>query len=245
MSHSSKPHYTPANTQDDLLLHNLLNFYENERNLNIIQQIVAGESRISLRIIDWFVTNYAKKYETEYVIKMRTGILKDLIEDCVFKVYHRYKLQLKAYSKRKFDSFCRWERISIPCGKDSQMLTTIGQLNFFKWAIDNSILDYIDANYDAIEKDMNSRNSGSSRKNATSSNDGSSRRNATSSNDGSSRRNATSSTESSDTSDATADEVQPPLKSDGKTRKKRQELSVSASKCIKKEMVHIVVSFDK
>lgn len=204
--------YTPANTQDDLLLHNLLRFYDDEKHMHTIQQIVNGESRISLRIIDWFVTNYAKKYETEYTIRMRTGILKDLIEDCTFKVYHRYKLQLKAYSKRKFDSFCRWDRISIPCGQDNQMLTTIGQLNFFKWAIDNRVLEYIDANYDAIEKDMNSRNS-------------------------SSRRNTTSSTEGSD-------EAQP-LKSDGKTRKKRQELSVSASKCIKKEMVHIVVSFDK
>jgi len=232
----SKPHYTPANTQDDLLLHNLLHFYENETHMNAIQRIVAGESKISLRIIDWFVTNYAKKYETEYTIKMRTGILKDLVEDCVFKVYHRYKLQLKAYSKKKFDSFCRWDRISIPIGQDSQMLTTIGQLNFFKWAIDNHILEYIDANYDDIEKDMNSRNSGSSR------------RNTTASTESSSRRNTTSSTESSESSLETSvesDEVQPPLKSDGKTRKKRQELSVSASKCIKKEMVHIVVEFDK
>jgi hypothetical protein len=153
---------------------------------------------------------------------MRTGILKDLVEDCVFKVYHRYKLQLKAYSKRKFDSFCRWERISIPFAENSQMLTTIGQLNFFKWAIDNHILEYIEANYEDIEKDMNSRNS-------------------------SSRRNTTASTDSSSdaSSDALSEELEQPLKSDGKTRKKRQELSVSASKCIKKEMVHIVVEFDK
>jgi hypothetical protein len=206
-------YYAPANTQDDLLLHNLLRFYEDVENMNTIQRIVNGESRISLRIIDWFVTNYAKKYETEYTIRMRTGILKDLIEDCTFKVYHRYKLQLKAYSKRKFDSFCRWERVSIPFGSNSQMLTTIGQLNFFKWAIEHRILEYIDAHYDDIEKDMNSRNS-------------------------SSRRNATSSS-----SDTTEDE--PPLKPDGKTRKKRQELSVSASKCIKMETVKIVVEFDK
>lgn len=192
--------------------------------MKTIQTIVNGESRISLRIIDWFVTNYAKKYETEYVIRMRTGILKDLIEDCVFKVHHRYKLQLKAYSKRRFDSFCRWDRISIPCDQETEMMTTIGQLNFFKWAIENRILDFIDANYEDIERDMNSRNS-------------------------SSRRNTTSSTESSDTSDASdalaGDSVIPTQKTDGKTRKKRHELSVSASKCIKKEMVQIVVTFDK
>ena len=212
-----------ANTQDDLLLNNLMHFYDNSTHMKTIQTIVNGESKVSLRIIDWFVTNYAKKYDTEYVIRMRTGILKDLVEDCVFKVYHRYKLQLKAYSKKRFDPFCRWDRISIPCtknGEDCLMETTIGQLNFFKWAIDNKILDYIEKNYVEIEKDMNSRNS-------------------------SSRRNTTSSTESSDTSTGTDEEATPMTKSDGKTRKKRQELSVSASKCIKKEMVQIVVTFDR
>jgi len=216
-------YYTPANTQDDLLLQNLMNFYENAANMLTIRAIVNGESQVSLRIIDWFVTNYAKKYETEYVIQMRTGILKDLIEDCVFKVYHRYKLQLKAYSKKRFDPFCRWDRISIPCGDECFMETTIGQLNFFKWAIENRILDHIENHYEDIEKDMNSRNS-------------------------SSRRNTTSSTENSDTSaedDKTASAATATMKSDGKTRKKRQELSSTSSKCIKKEMVKIVVAFDR
>jgi len=216
-------YYTPANTQDDLLLQNLMNFYENAANMLTIRAIVNGESQVSLRIIDWFVTNYAKKYETEYVIQMRTGILKDLIEDCVFKVYHRYKLQLKAYSKKRFDPFCRWDRISIPCGDECFMETTIGQLNFFKWAIENRILNHIENHYEDIEKDMNSRNS-------------------------SSRRNTTSSTENSDTSaeeTITASAATATTKSDGKTRKKRQELSSTSSKCIKKEMVKIVVAFDR
>lgn len=222
-------YYTPANTQDDLLLQNLMNFYENPANMLTIRAIVDGESTVSLRIIDWFVTNYAKKFETEYVIRMRTGILKDLVEDCVFKVYHRYKLQLKAYSKKRFDPFCRWDRISIPCGDECYMETTIGQLNFFKWAIENRILDYIEANYEDVEKDMNSRNS-------------SSRRNTASDDSGSSRRNTTSSTESSETG---SEDAATPPKTDGKTRKRRQELSTTASKCIKKEMVKMVVEFDR
>jgi hypothetical protein len=220
--------YAAASTQDDLLLHNLMNFYENAENMNKIQTIVNGESKVSLRIIDWFVTNYAKKHDTEYKIRMRTGILKDLVEDCTFKVYHRYKLQLKAYSKRKFDSFCRWDRISIPCTKNGEeclMETTIGQLNFFKWAIDNKILDYIEQYYDDIERDMNARNS-SSRRNTTSSTEGS----ETGSEDAAATPTSTTKTDG---------------KTDGKTRKKRQELSVSASKCIKKEMVQIVVTFDR
>jgi hypothetical protein len=73
-------------------------------------------------------------------------------------------LKLKAYSKRRFDPFCRWDRISIPYKDDKFIETTIGQLNFFKWAIENKVIDFIEENYETIEKDMNSRNSTSKRK---------------------------------------------------------------------------------
>jgi hypothetical protein len=146
--------------------------------------------------VDWFVTNYAKKNFTVYE-------LPDSMDDNRFKVYHDYKLKLRAYSKKRFDPFCRWERISIPYDSENFMETTIGQLNFFKWAIENRIIEYIEKNYANIENDMNERNSTSKRK------------------------------ISLDSSDP-----------NNKTRKKREELSVSACKCIKKEMVKIVVKFN-
>ena len=80
------------------------------------------------------------------------------------------------------------------------METTIGQLNFFKWALQNNVIRYIEEHYNEIEADMNNRNT-SSKKNMTD-------------------HNA------------------------NKTRKKREELSISACKCIKKEDVKIVVSFN-
>jgi hypothetical protein len=89
------------------------------------------------------------------------------------------------------------------------METTIGQLNFFKWAIENKIVDYIVQNYDAIENDMNNRNSTSKRR--------------------------TISADDTDHNDTTTDNT--------KTRKKREELSISACKCIKKEDVKIIVKF--
>ena len=39
------------------------------------------------------------------------------------------------------------------------METTIGQLNFFRWIIENNILNYIEKNIEDINKDMNNRNS--------------------------------------------------------------------------------------
>jgi hypothetical protein len=145
-------------TQNELLLNNLLTFYNKDDNLSRMLKIITGESKISLRIVDWFTTNYAKKNFTLYNL---TNALNQTIR---FKVYVDYKLKLKAYSKARFDPFCRWERISIPYKDGTCIETTIGQLNFFKWAIENKVIDYIDEHYDVIEKDMNNRNSTSKRK---------------------------------------------------------------------------------
>jgi len=145
-------------TQNELLLNNLMDFYKEEKYLSRMLKIITGESKISLRIVDWFATNYAKKYYTLYPIFETNGLTRR------FKVYFDYKLKLKAYSKKRFDPFCRWERISIPYKNGSCIETTIGQLNFFKWAIENKVIEYIEENYETIEKDMNSRNSTSKRK---------------------------------------------------------------------------------
>ena len=82
-------------------------------------------------------------------------------KDSRFKVYEDYKLKLKAYSKKRFDPFCRWERIQVPIHENSDYSfeTTIGQMNFFKWALENNIIDYIEQHYEDIEKDMNENNS--------------------------------------------------------------------------------------
>ena len=56
-------------TQNELLLKNLLEYYEEEPTLNKMLNIINGESSISLRIVDWFVTNYAKKNFTVYNLR--------------------------------------------------------------------------------------------------------------------------------------------------------------------------------
>ena len=204
------------NTQNDLLMKNLMDFYNDHTNLQKMMHIINGETKISLRIVDWFVTNYAKKYYTVYELPDQ----RNPKESQRFKVYNDYKLKLKAYSKRRFDPFCRWERISIPYNDEKIMETTIGQLNFFKWAIENRIIDYIEKNYDTIEIDMNHRNSTSKHRSSTDS-------------------------ETSISTVSTSDSIDKTFSSDKtKTRKKREELSVFACKCIKKEDVRIVVKFN-
>ena len=131
-------------TQNGLLLDNLMKFYENDNNIEKILPIINGQSSISLRLIDWFVTNYSKKH---FVVLNNNNNKR-------FNVYIDYKLRLKAYSKKRFDPFCRWDRITIPYQKDSVMETTIGQLNFFRWMLENNILAYIKENID-LERFIN------------------------------------------------------------------------------------------
>lgn len=206
-------------TQNNLLLKNLLKFYDKGNNLDTMLKIINGHSKISLRIIDWFATNYAKKFYTVYTIQ---NTLRR------FKVYVDYKLKLKAYSKKRFDPFCRWDRITIPYKDGTFIQTTIGQLNFFKWAIENDVVQYIEENYEAIENDMNSRNS-------------------TSKHSRSSLSSTSTASEDYDIYDIQSGMTtnEPNSKADkNKTRKKREELSISATKSIKKEKVEIVVSFE-
>jgi hypothetical protein len=67
-------------------------------------------------------------------------------------VYLSYKSHLKAYSKKMFDPFCRWKRI-----KFHDVETTVGQLNFFEWAINDDVLDYLETNRETVHDDMESR----------------------------------------------------------------------------------------
>ena len=103
-------------TQNNLLLGKLMKFYKVDGNLEKILTIINGENKMSLRLIDWFVTNWAKKYYTVYNISEKG-------ESRRFKVYTDYKLKLKAYSKRRFDPFCRWDRINIPYNEMSYIQT--------------------------------------------------------------------------------------------------------------------------
>ena len=186
-------------TQNELLMSTLLDFYKDSHNIHIMMNIINGDTKMSLLIVDWFVTNYAKKHFTVYELPS----ISNPGNDSRFKVYNEYKLKLKAYSKKRFDPFCRWDRITIPYNTNQSMETTIGQLNFFKWAIENNIITYIQSHFQDIEQDMNNCNSTAKRRT-----------------------------------------IYESPNDNAKTRKKREELSISACKCIKKETVKIIVKFD-
>jgi len=142
-------------SNNEVILNSLNEFYGSASNIEPSDEIkrvipiLLGKSKLSIRIIDWFVTNFSKKNNIIYPL-----VIKDNRVIKYFNVYNDYKSQLKGYKKKLFDPFCRKRRIPFHFTRDNHIITTPGQLNFFKWALSNKILDYIEEHFDDINSDM-------------------------------------------------------------------------------------------
>jgi hypothetical protein len=216
------------NRKQKKLVHRLNGAYCRTGKMERILPILTGKSRISLRLIDWFVTNYSKIFNThyslnEYKLKRETRIKKgkthitrthkkDKIKERaiekdkekekdkdnkseislssspqennnvlidkekdgdniskienkdeyfndLFFVYPSYRQELKTNSKKRFDVFCRNGSFNYYYDDYKFIETNDGQLNFFDWADNMYVIDYIEENYEEIEKDMELRNS--------------------------------------------------------------------------------------
>jgi len=136
-------------SQENNIIKTFLNFYENNEFTNIFIYLISPNSPISIRLIDHFITKYSKNFKTNYKLKENN------VEQ-TFNVYTSYKQQLKAYQKKYFDPFSRGERIPFFIN-DICIITTISQLNFFKWFISKKIYDYVLENRNQIDNDMNQK----------------------------------------------------------------------------------------
>lgn len=137
--------------REKILMQNLMGFYSYSANLDQLLPVLLKKSKISLRILDWFVTNYAKEFRVGYKI-IHLGRVKN------FSVYDSYKAQLKAFHKGLFDPFCRGKRIFFEYYEGCKVETTVGQLNFFKWVIENKVLDYVENHLERISQHMSLMN---------------------------------------------------------------------------------------
>ena len=109
--------------------------------------IIEKKSDITLRIIDFFVSVYSKIY----------GIKYKLIDSAntyyYFDVYSSYKKNIKHYKKIYFDPFRRKCHVTINYDNENKLLvTTVGQMNFFRWAMQNYVIEYIENNLTSIQK---------------------------------------------------------------------------------------------
>ena len=168
--------YSKLDARQILILQPLVEFFSNSRNMYILVNILNGRSIVSLRLIEYFVVNYVLKNKLRFNMLRYSNDKKYLVEnlkeitnkkeereydnnfDNMVLVHDNYKAQLKQYNKKNFDPFCRSKRIKLFYDIENNdkvyFDTTVAQLNFFKWAIDNYIIDYIIDNLETIEEAM-------------------------------------------------------------------------------------------
>jgi hypothetical protein len=125
-------------------------FYKDAENAEKFINIISGTCEISIRLIDHFVTKYSKFNKCNY--KLVEGD-----KETNFNVHYDYKNQLKNFQKTYFDPFSRGDRIPFFM-KDTCIITTIGQLNFFKWFISRKIFDHLITKKSEVYNDMNIKN---------------------------------------------------------------------------------------
>ena len=207
--------------KQDQVISWLQDFYTAPGNLEKLLPILQGSSPISLRLVDYFVTNYAKKSNTSYMLGGRH-----------FLVYFNYKRELNAYSKRLFDPFCRRERIMFQARGIEPFVTTVGQLNFFRWFIEKDIYNFVSEHREDIEKDMNSTLKQHY-----------SRSNTTASTKQTSTESVCTEKEKAPSTSTTLSITDETLSNASSSRKKRCELTQSAMKKVNVHECDVVVHF--
>ena len=129
---------------DEVLLDSVLEWYnEDLARVEAFLAIVKRKNGMSLRVIDWLVTNYSK---TRCVVLETDGVPRDLNRD--------YQKNLSAYNKRNMDPFARKNKISIMVNGKESRNSTVGQLNFFRWFIKNGIGSFLQKNKVLVEDHM-------------------------------------------------------------------------------------------
>ena len=153
----------PPDSAHALMLGSLTSYFQRHTNhRRHLHDLIEARTAISLRLLDWFVTHFAKKNNVLYWLDTHNEFYPHLsngVELRKFTVYTEYRAQLRAFSKHSFDPFRRHNRISFVVNERSDgspvfVDTTIGQLNFFRWALQNKVIEYVLRNLSTIEDDM-------------------------------------------------------------------------------------------
>ncbi len=132
--------------KDEVLLRSVLDWYNSGPGGSRVQRfmdVVKHKDGLSLRIIDWLITNFSKKVSVSIETQ---GLPGDLHRD-----YHK---NLSAHNKKNFDPFARRQRICVLVFGKEKRFSTIGQLNFFRWFLQKNLCGFLLENKAAIEGHM-------------------------------------------------------------------------------------------
>jgi hypothetical protein len=122
---------------------------------NVFIPIVEQNSIISLRALDWFVINYARRKSFSVINP----------DGRVVSVYSNYRMWLQFWHRPCFDAFRRGPRVFFSHAGEVYA-TTPGQANYIHWAAKLGILAYLTKHHKVIEADMNEHSKNKTKSNA-------------------------------------------------------------------------------
>ena len=129
-------------SKDELYGIKLKDVFQRDNNFERFRNLLSSE--VSLRDYEWLVKDYAPKKKVSYEHKGRP-----------FIVYHQFTQARTDARKKRFDPFARGKHIDFTPDADKwpAVSTTLGQLNFFVWAFENGIMEYMDVHHDDVHAD--------------------------------------------------------------------------------------------
>lgn len=145
--------------RNDLLIE--LQKYYTPGKFAIILPVLMGEDVLTMSIINYVVITYSKKYDSCIIEKNKTKTVYTYIN-------RSYDAKLDQDRRQCFDAFCREPKIYFEYEPGKSILTSVAQLNFYKWVLDIGLLDFIRENYDHIKYDYDLRSKSESIANSTS-----------------------------------------------------------------------------
>jgi len=120
-------------------------FFTLERLSNVVVPLNDESSKTPrLRAFDWAVTNFSKG---------RPAL--QIVDGTIVDPNLNYQNELKKHHRLLFDPFRRGTHIFFESGGSTHR-TTVGQLCFIKWCIDNHVDRYVEENLEAIRAHMSS-----------------------------------------------------------------------------------------
>jgi hypothetical protein len=133
-------------------------FFSKAEHMGKLLPFLRGTSKISLRMVEWFVFVHSMKTTVDWFIGGN-----------YFNVYLDYQAEMLENKKQKFDPMGRkWRKEKRKDGtvvrvyhginffhtEKDFIVTSVAQLNFFRWFIGKGILDYVVENFDHLSAEM-------------------------------------------------------------------------------------------
>lgn len=145
MSERKNQKHPNMSTKEWLLGQKLMIFYQDNSDflVNTLYPLNNESHDLSLRMINWVVTNYVKKHPIRYRIR-----------DRIFDLDSVYKQELQTWRKSLFDPFRRGNKVSLELPNGQILRTTFPQLNFFRWCKQYHVIQYIRNHHDEIQDAM-------------------------------------------------------------------------------------------